>query len=272
VFPSEPLSATESAVLETFVVPGYLRRFGSLVLQMLLPTDGARVANIGCRTGYPDLEICQNVPRATVYGVDVSAAALELARHKAAAVAAQAQYLLAEDLPTPLPAAAFSHAILIYPIVGAEERAELYAEMARLLYAGGQALVALPLRGSFQEIGDLFREYALKHDDGDLGRAIDESMASRPTLETLSDELEGYGFADIDVEVRQETLAFDNGRSLVEDPISRLLVIPEIRRSLGGRDLRQPLEYLREAADRYWSETQFELSVNVGCASARRVD
>jgi ubiquinone/menaquinone biosynthesis C-methylase UbiE len=272
VFPSEPLSATESAVLETFVVPGYLQRFGELVLQMLLLTEGARVANIGCRTGYPDLQICQNVPHATVYGVDGSPAALELARHKAAAVGAPAQYLLAEELPTTLPAAAFSHAILIHPIVGAEERAALYSEMARLLYVGGQALVAMPLRGSFQEIGDLFREYALKYDDGDLGRAIDESMAGRPTLETLSDELEGYGFGDVDVEVRQATLQFDNGRSLVEDPISRLLVIPEIRRSLGGRDLRRPLEYLREAADRYWSEAQFELSVNVGCASARRVD
>lgn len=271
MFPSEPLSATESAVFETFVVPGYLERFGGLVLEMLLPTDGARVANLGCRTGYPDREICQRVPNATVYGVDRSTAALELARHKAAAAAAAAQYLHAEILPTTLPSAAFSHVISIYPVLTEQERGTLFSEMARLLYVGGQALVALPLRGSFQEIGDLLREYALKNDDGELGRAVDESMASRPTLETLSEELEIYGLEDVDVEVRQESLRFDNGRSLVEDPISRLLVIPEIRRSLGGRDLQRPIEYLREAVDRYWSEAQFELTVNVGCASARRV-
>lgn len=271
MFPSEPLSATESAVFETFVVPGYLERFGELVLSMLLSTDGARVANIGCRTGYPDREICARVPNATVYGVDRSAAALELARHKAAAAAAAAQYLHAETLPTTLPAEAFSHVVSIYPVVGEEERGLLFSEMARLLYVGGQILVALPMRGSFQEIGDLFREYALKHDDGELGRAIDEAMASRPTVETLSDELEIHGLEDVDVELRQECLRFDNGRSLVEDPISRLLIIPEICRSLGGRDLRRPIEYLREATDRYWSETSFELTVNVGCASARRV-
>lgn len=272
MFPTEPLSATESAIFETFVVPRYLERFGELVLSMLLPTEGARVAHIGCRTGYPDREICQRVTRATVYGIDRSSAALELAKYKATAASISAQYLQSDTLPSTLPAHAFSHVISLCPILAAEERGALFSEMARLLYTGGQVLVALPLRGSFQEIGDLFREYALKHDDGDLGRTIDEAMASRPTLETLSEELEAFGLGDVDVEVRQETLRFDNGRSLIEDPISRLLVIPELRRSLGGRELHQPIEYLREAADRYWSEAQFELSVNVGCASARRVD
>lgn len=272
MFSSEPLSATESAVLETFVVPRYLERFGALVLSMLLPTEGARVAHVGCRTGYPDREICQRVSRATVYGVDRSLAALELARYKATAASVPAQYLHSEALPTPLPAAAFSHVISLCPILTAAERGALFAEMARLLYTGGQVLIALPLRGSFQEIGDLLREYALKHDDGDLGRSIDEAMASRPTIETLSEELEAYGLGDVDVEVHQETLSFDNGRSLIEDPISRLLVIPELRSGLGGRELQGPIEYLRDAADRYWSETEIELSVNVGCASARRVD
>lgn len=272
MFPSEPLSATESAVFETFVVPRYLERFGDLVLSMLLPTEGARVANVGCRTGYPDREICQRVPRATVYGVDQSPAALELAKHKAAAAAVPAQYLLADRLPTPLPGGAFSHVISLCPILAAEERGAFFGELARLLYSGGQVLIALPLRGSFQEIGDLIREYALKNDDGDLGRAIDEAMASRPTLESFNDELEAFGLSDVDVEMRPDTLEFDNGRALIEDPISRMLVLPEVKRSLGGRDLTLPIDYLREAVDRYWSETRFELTVNIGCASARRSD
>jgi ubiquinone/menaquinone biosynthesis C-methylase UbiE len=272
VFPSEPLTAAEAAVVETFVVPRYLERFARPVLEMLLPTDGARVAHLACRTGYPDREICQRVPNATVYGVDRSAAALELARHLAAAAAVPAQYILSDMLPTTLPSAAFSHVISLHPCLADTERATLFAEMARLIYVGGQALVAVPLRGSFQEIGDIFREYALKHDDGDLGRSVDEAMASRPTLETLSNELEEVGLEDVDVEVHHETLAFENGRSLLEDPISRLLVIPELNRTLAGRDLRRPLDYLREAVDRYWSETQFELTVNIGSASARKVD
>ncbi|HEY5962002.1 MAG TPA: methyltransferase domain-containing protein [Polyangiaceae bacterium] len=271
MFPSEPLTAAEAAVLETFVVPRYLERFAAPLLEMLLPTDGARVAHVGCRTGYPDREICQRVPHATVYGVDRSAASMELARHMAAAAAVSAQYLPSEMLPTTLPAAAFSHVISLHPSLGDHERGTLFSEMARLIYVGGQALVALPMRGSFQEIGDLFREYALKNDDGDLSRSVDEAMASFPTLEILSDELEAVGLEDVDVELRHETLRFENGRSLLEDPSCRLLVIPDLKRCLAGRDLVRPLEYLREAVDRYWSETQFELTVNIGCASARKV-
>jgi SAM-dependent methyltransferase len=270
VFPSVPLTATDSAIFETAVVPHYLQRFGNLALSMFLPTEGARVANIGCRTGYPDHEICSRISKASVYGVDCAGSALDLARNKAAAAGFAAQYFPAEDYPTSLPAGAFSHVLSLCPVLGAGGRRSMMAEMARLLYSGGQALLAMPLRGSFQEVGDLIREYALKNDDGDLGRAIDDTMSSRPTLETLSEELEACGLEDVDVRVRQETMPFDNGRALIEDPSIRLLILPDLVQGLSGFDLRRPVEYLREAVDRYWSEACFELSVNVGCASSRK--
>ena len=34
--------------------------------------------------------------------------------------------------------------------------------------------------------------------------------------------------------------------------------------------LRETLVVVRDAIDKYWSEGQFELTVNVGCASARK--
>jgi hypothetical protein len=141
--------------------------------------------------------------------------------------------------------------------------------MRWLLCSGGQALMALPLRGSFQEVADLFREYALKYEEADFATELDTSWNERPTLETLSDEFEAAGFEDVDVEVRLFTLVFDNGRAFLEDPASRLLILPEIRCWLGGDDLKRPLEYMRDAIDKYWSEGKFELTVQIGCASAR---
>ncbi len=272
MFPSEPLSSAEAAVFETFVVPRYLEFFAGLALEMLLPTDGARIAHLGCRTGTPDIELCQRIPRASVYSVDSSIPAIDLARNKASAAGATVQYLQADTLPSSLPDAVFSHVLCLHPVVAPSERGALFAEAARLLYSGGQVLVGLPLRGSFQELGDLLREYALKHDVGDLGRAVDEGMISLPTLETLSEELEVFQLEDVDVEVRQTTLEFESGRGFLEDPAARLLLIPMLSRYIGPFDLKRPLEYLREAIDRYWSEARFELTVNVGCASARLAD
>jgi len=69
--------------------------------------------------------------------------------------------------------------------------------------------------------------------------------------------------------VRQASLPFDSGRAFVEDPTTRLLILPEIRSWLPAGDLTRPLEYAREAIDKYWSEGRLELTLNVGCASAR---
>jgi hypothetical protein len=35
-------------------------------------------------------------------------------------------------------------------------------------------------------------------------------------------------------------------------------------------DPEKALSYVREAIDKYWSDGTFELTINVGCATARR--
>jgi hypothetical protein len=35
-------------------------------------------------------------------------------------------------------------------------------------------------------------------------------------------------------------------------------------------DLEEAFEYVSDAIDRYWSDSAFELTVQVGCASGRR--
>lgn len=273
MFPSEPLSAADAAVFETFVVPRYLKLFGDLAVQMFLGIEGARVAHLGCRTGFPDSELARQVSGLSLYGVDSSPSVLELARHKAHALRIDSlEYVQAKELPAPLPAAVFSHVLALHPLLGVDQRGALLSEMARLLYIGGQSLLALPLRGSFQEIGDLYREFALKTDDGDFARAVEETMASRPTIESLSDEMESVGLGDVDVEIRHTQLSFDSGRSLLEDPVCRLLILPDIHAGLVDTEMERPLEYLRDAIDKYWSASRFELTLNVGCASARRIE
>jgi hypothetical protein len=163
----------------------------------------------------------------------------------------------------------FTHALALHPILADTQRAELFSALRWLLCAGGQALIGVPLRGSFQEIADLLREYALKYEESEFLKTFEVALAERPTIETISEELEAAGFEDVDVEVRQASLSFESGRAFVEDPATRLLILPEIRSWIPASDLGRPLDYAREAIDKYWSEGKLELSLNVGCASAR---
>ena len=157
----------------------------------------------------------------------------------------------------------------LHPIGNVYERAELFREMLRLTYAEGQVIVSMPLRGSFQELGDLFKEYALKYDEGEFGQAVEVAMGMRPSIETLSEELESVGLTDVDVEVVTTELKFPGGRAFIEDPTTRLLIVPELESALGKFDLGSPLTYVCDAIDEYWAESDFSLTVKVGCASAR---
>src|ERR1700710_1810782 len=84
VFFSEKYTPADAAILETFVVPRYLSLFGDLMLEMILVGDSARIAHLGCRTGFPDLKLYERLDGVDIVGVDSSLPALELARNKAA--------------------------------------------------------------------------------------------------------------------------------------------------------------------------------------------
>jgi SAM-dependent methyltransferase len=271
LFQSDKLTPADAAIFETFVVPRYLALYGDLLLDMLLAGDAARILHVGCRTGYPDLKLYERVDQAEIIGIDPSLPALELARNKAASRrdAAIDYRILEEDGFAQFEPEQFTHTIMLHPIATAEQRLALLGGMRHLLCPGGQALVAMPLRGSFQEVADLLREYALKFDDAEFSKAVEYALATRPSIESLSEELEGCGFEDVDVEIRQTFLPFDSGRAFVEDPVTRLQILPELHTWLGDHDLKKPLDYVRDAIDKYWSEGKLELAVNVGCASAR---
>lgn len=266
------LGPSEAAVFETFVVPRYLSLFGELALEMMVESEDAQVVHLHCRTGYPDRGVAMKLSGAHLVGVDGSAAALELARAKAATMPDMvSQYWLAQELPTSLPSSAFSHALALHPLGTQDDRNEVLGECARLLAANGQAVVAMPVRGSFQELLDLLREYALKYDDNAVGNAVDPVELARPTAEMLGRELEAAGFDFIELAFRRTSLRFQGGRDFFEDPISRLVILPELRLELALGDREEPLTYVREAIDTYWSDGNFDLTVNVGCATGRKI-
>jgi len=266
------LGPSDAAVLETFVVPRYLTLFGHAALEMFLSSESAAVVHLGCRTGYPDELIADRLTSGSIVGLDPSPPAIDLARTKGALIpSVSTDYEVFGGYPTDLQASSFTHGLSLHPSVVLEDRQALVAEMARLLVPEGQVLLSLPMRGSFQEIIDLLREYALKYDLGDIGKATEIASLARPTVEALTDELQVAGFTEVDIDLRPVSLSFQSGRDLMEDPIMRLLVLPEIWATLGIPDIASPMAYVEEAINRYWSEEAFELTVNVGCVSGRRL-
>ncbi len=267
------LTAAEAAIYESLVVSRYMRAFGEPAVPMLIRHSPASVAHIACRTGYPAELIIRHLPGSVINGVDASPAALELARTKASLLSGMfAEYVHAESYPTPLPDGQFTHCLAIHPLGPHGNYAPVFRELFRLLTAGGQAVVSLPLRGSYPEVYDMLREYALRHDQPHFGEAVDAAAGNRPNPETLVEQIEQAGFTEVDVGVELVAVTFENGRDFLEDPIARLVVGPDIVSSIAAaEDFEPALAYATEAISKYWSEISFELTINIGSVSARKL-
>ena len=268
-----PLTAAEAAIYESLVVSRYMHVFGAPAAAMLIPHHPAYVAQLGCRTGYPARAIGLQLPGCTITGVDSSPDALELARTKASLIAEiNTEYVYADALPTPLAAGAYTHSLGIHPFGHRGDYQWVLAEHQRVLTPGGQMVLSLPLRGSFPEVYDMLREYALRHDQPQFGEAVDVAAARRPNPETLSEQIEDAGFCDVDLAVELHGVSFESGREFLDDPISRLVVGPDVLYSLPvEQGLDSAWQYATHAIAKYWSEIPFELTVNIGTVSARKL-
>lgn len=261
--------AHERRELEHEVFACYLAIFGAMAVDRLPALEQARNPKIlvaGPLAAHLSDRLTTRSPRAllTVYEpLDQDAQDLSDPSSSARALA---------DLPLPDGSDAFTHAVLVHPICGARERLRILAECLRVLRPGGELTFASPLRGSYPEITDMLREFALKHDQPKLTDAIELAAQSRPTPETLIGELETLGFLDADLDVELLSIPYNDGRHFVESALFRHVVSPEYRAAMESEPeaAAQGLDYARRAISKYWSDGPFDLTVNLGCVSARR--
>ncbi len=262
------LGENEAALIDAFVVPGYLGHFWELARPLLLVGEASRVVHLGCRTGYPDGELLAQMPNTTGVGVDVSLPCLAVAGAKMDAFGFD--YLHALPEATPLAGQTFSHALTLHPLGRSEARQALFREMARLVYPGGQILVSLPLSSSFPQIVDLLAEFALKFDSAEMALLVEALATGVATEEGIRSELAAAGLSDFSFERGELRLPIDSGRALLEDPACRFFVFPQISDWLDGEDLSQAMAYVAKAVDKYWSDERLELEVKMLAVSARR--
>jgi hypothetical protein len=129
----------------------------------------------------------------------------------------------------------------------------------------------MPLRGSFTEVLDIFREVALKHDLAGVPERIEQYALSMPTREMWQTEIESRGFEDAVIEQEAFTLAFESGEHLLSDPAVLSAAAPEWQWCVATmEDPAAAFYWVQEAVDVYFSGRMFEVTVVAGCAAARK--
>ena len=143
--------------------------------------------------------------------------------------------------------------------------------MMRALAPGGTALITAPLRGTWAEFLDLFRDVLRESRKGDRLDALDAYVAGLPDARRLTGWLEQAGFTETDVEVERWEILFKSSREFLFAPLVELGPLPQWKRVAGaGDDMQDAFFFTKEAIDAYFKGRPFAISVVGAVAWGRK--
>ncbi|MCB9593301.1 MAG: methyltransferase domain-containing protein [Sandaracinaceae bacterium] len=263
-------SANDAAVYDAHVVPRYSSLFGRMLLAHVPENERVQVLDVGCGTGHPALEILARLdPGGRVIAIDPDSALLDLARRRALDESGRRIFFKAAS------AEELDFGNEVFDVVTgnlamsawlAPEKA--LSELYRVLTERGLLLLTQALAGTFEEVFDMFRELALRRDDGALAARVERIALRYPSASTLEAVIANAGFASVRVKTEEFQLAFGSARDLLADPALRFVAVPEWRWIAGFED-DGLLEEMVRMLDTYFGGGPLSLRVHAGLAIAR---
>lgn len=261
-------------VYDTEILPIWAERFGRLLLAEARVRSGAMVLNVACGTGYPALELLEKMDGGRIIAIDSSSALLDVARSKAEDLSGKRIFFRTEGNKDRL---SFDSDVydLTFTNLGLREidspPEEALAELARVTAPGGQVLVTLPLRGTWAEFIDIYREVLTKHDRHDTLQSLVEYEDTLPEPEVAIEWLEAAGLKDVDLVVEEFSLLFKSSREFFFAPVIEFGPLRSWKKLAGkGQEMQDIFWFIKESIDAYFGDRAFSVTVVAGCLCGRK--
>jgi ubiquinone/menaquinone biosynthesis C-methylase UbiE len=252
-------------VYDAEVWPIFAQKFSDLLLGALDVRPSARVVEIGCATGGLTLELARWFDASShIIAVD-DAPFVTQARAKLDA-ATRVTFDVGPVAPLTLPDASADVVVSNLEAAAFADPAHAAREIARVLAPGGQVVMTTPLRGSWAEFLDIYRDVLLENGTADSVSALDQYVASLPDGAAAMAWLEAAGLGDVEVTVERWEILFKSAREFFFAPLVELGPLSRWKR-IGGRgaDMQDVFFFTKEAIDTYFKGTAFPITI-VGAA------
>ncbi|HEY3357146.1 MAG TPA: class I SAM-dependent methyltransferase [Polyangia bacterium] len=261
-------------VYDEEILPLWSMRFGRMLLRHVEAPPKAMVLDVGCGTGYPALDVLRKLDdQSRIIAIDCASEMLNVARKKAADLAGRRIFFRTETVKSRL-----SFTADVYDVVMANDSLwELddppasVADFARVAKPGGLVLVTLPMRGSWGEFYDIYREVLTKHDHHDILRKLEEEEQRYPEPEDAVRWLEQAGLTDIGIETEQFELLFRSSREFFFAPVVEFGPLPGWKEVAGkGEVMQEIFWHIKEAIDAYFGDRAFSVTIKAACLHGRK--
>jgi len=266
-------------VYDSDVLPLYARRFGQLALRALDLRPAAQVLEIGCATGDLTLELARRLDdRSHITALELSAPLAAQARAKLATVPGVGSRVTIHQSATPLhptlalPDSVFDICVSNLGLAEADEPARTVVELASMLKPGGELVLTAPLRGTWAEFLDIYRQVLRDGGKGVSLAGLEAYVAAQPDGDTCARWLEQAGLTDVEVAVDRWELLFKSAREFFFAPIVELFPLPIWKQIAGGHgdDMQDVFFFVKEAIETYFSGSVFPVTMVVALLQGER--
>jgi ubiquinone/menaquinone biosynthesis C-methylase UbiE len=253
--------------------PLFGQRFAEMLLAAADIQPKSAVLEVGCAAGAVTAQIAHRLDaESRVVAVDASPALLELAR---ARVRDQEHvgrriFFRTHPLGTRLPFAEETFETVLANVSDTPLPTQMLADYARVTKKGGQLVVASPLRGTWLEFLDIFREVLVQGRRNEALGALDAYVSALPEADTVAEHLERAGLGPVDIEVEHWELVFRSAREFFYAPVIEHGPLTQWKEVVGREFLHETFLAIKDSIDTYFTGRAFSVSVFGGRFSARR--
>ncbi|MDB5092574.1 MAG: Methyltransferase type 11 [Candidatus Eremiobacteraeota bacterium] len=233
------MSEHSSIDTRTFVdlyddAPIWSALFGEPLLEEVVLSAAQRIADLGCGTGYPTLELAARAgPSARVYGVDRWGAALERAVRKAESRAQQnVEFLCADVAALPFPDSSIDIVTGNLLVNNVNDPGAMVAEIERVLRPDGVCVFSTNAGDTFPEWLDL-----LERQHPEFGDSIEAERHRRLDEDGIAALFHAVGRWTIGVRHSRAVWQFSSAHAFIAHPFIRSWFVPNWSALFGADSL-----------------------------------
>ena len=253
--------------------PLFGQRFAEMVLAAAEIKPRSAVLEVGCAAGAITAQIAHKLDaESRVVAVDASAALLELARARVRDQehVGRRVFFRTHPLGTKLPFAEETFETVLANVSDAPLPTAMLSDYARVTKKGGQLVVASPLRGTWLEFLDIFREVLVQAGRNDALGALDAYVSSLPEADSVAEMLEDLGLHAVEIEIEHWELVFRSAREFFYAPVIEHGPLTQWKEIVGREVLHETFLAIKDSIDTYFAGRAFAVSVFGGRFSARK--
>jgi ubiquinone/menaquinone biosynthesis C-methylase UbiE len=257
-------------IYDSDLLPIWGKRFGELLMKNITLPERGMVLDVGCGTGYPALEMINRDKGTTrIIAIDNSGAMMDIARKKAGSISGKRIFFRTENAAEKVSFADEVYDITYSNLAFMELGNPLMniREFTRVTQIGGQVAITLPLRGTWAEFLDIYREILTKRDKYDLLNKVDEyEKTAFPESDYIVKLMEKGGLTDIKVATEKFELLFKSAREFFFSPIVEYGPLTDWKNlNESSKEMKEIFGEIKNAIDTHYMGLIFASTVEAGC-------